>query len=519
MTVEVTEDYEVIEGNINAAARIIGDISTGVYRSPANALKEMVSNSFDAGATEVVISTDHPGFASVSCFDNGPGISVDKLGEIFRFIGGSDKRFKGDSGAFGRPVIGRIGIGILAMSQISKRFVIISSQEGDPFRIEVEVNIEEFETADAARQNLGEGQNGQYRVYRIPESLDEHYTIVATPAGSDMARANLGQGRTPRGAFARQSYDSESFEEFVRNVGDVRRRETLNEYEVFLWELASLCPIPYFDDGPVKGWADWDHIKELLKSYNFKVIVDGYELRKPILLPSGRDLRHQGEDFQIYPFSYLSEDSNELGLEGYIFHQRAQISPPELQGLLVRIRNVGIGNYETNMLKYPINLGPMLHGMSGEVYVHVGLEAALNIDRNSFNETHPHFATLKEVVYQHLGVPGQSGITKDIRQRSSDRQRILQENRTYESLERLVQRLERVTHESWQLVEDQYMDNPLSLDPINRSIIFNLEHETLPSSATAKREFFRVCLIARLAAFVGPPAGETDGFVGWLRRL
>ena len=519
MTVEVTEGYEVIEDRINAAARIIGDISTGIYRSPANALKEMVSNSFDAGATEVVISTDHPGFSSVSCFDNGPGISVAKLKEIFQYIGGSDKRSQGESGAFGRPVVGRIGIGILAMSQISKRFVIISTQEGDPFRIEVEVNIEEFETADAARENLGEGRIGQYRIYRILESPDEHYTIVATPSGSDIVRANLGQGHTPRGAFARKNYESESFEEFVRKVGDARRRETLDDYEVFLWELASLCPIPYFDDGPVKGWSGWDHIKERLQSYNFKVIVDGYELRKPMLLPSRTDLYHQGEDFQIYPFSYRDENGNGLKFEGYIFHQRAQISPPELQGLLVRIRNVGIGNYETNMLKYPINLGPMVHGMSGEVYVQVGLEAALNIDRNSFNETHPHFATLKDVIYQRLGVPGQNGIAKDIRQRSSDRQRILQKDRTYESLRRLVQRLERVTQESWRLVEDQYMDNPLSLDPTGRSITFNLEHETVPSSSTAKREFFRVCLIARLAESLGPPSGQVDGFVGWLRRL
>ena len=153
MTSDHTE-AEVIEAEINAAARIIGDISTGIYRSPANALKELVSNSFDAGATEVVISTDHPGLFSVSCFDNGPGISIEKLQEIFRYIGGSDKRQIGETGSYGRPVIGRIGIGILAMSQISKHFVIISSREGEDFRIEVEVNIEGFETADSARLNL-----------------------------------------------------------------------------------------------------------------------------------------------------------------------------------------------------------------------------------------------------------------------------------------------------------------------------------------------------------------------------
>ena len=518
----MTSDHiepEIIEAEINAAARIIGDISTGIYRSPANALKELVSNSFDAGATEVVISTDHPGFSSVSCFDNGPGISIEKLQEIFQYIGGSDKRQVGEIGSYGRPVIGRIGIGILAMSQISKRFVIISSREGEDYRIEVEVNIEEFETADAARLNLGEGHIGQYRIFRIPESPEEHYTIVATPSGSEAIRANLGQGRTPRQSFVRQSYDSETFEEFVRKVGEVKRRETLNDYEVFLWELAALCPVPYFKDGPVKGWSGWDHIKERLESYNFKVIVDGYELRKPILLPSGTELRQQGEDFQIYPFSHTNGDGDDLDFKGYIFHQRTQISPPELQGLLVRIRNVGIGSYEADMLKYPINLGPMVHGMSGEVYVDVGLEASLNIDRNSFNETHPHFITLKDVVYRHLGVPGKSGIARDIRQRSSRRQRTLQQDRTYESLERLVQRLERVTRESWDLMEDQNIDNPLSLDPFSRSIVVNLEHDTVPSSASAKREFFRVCLIARLAETETPPGGEVDSFVGWLRRL
>lgn len=518
----MTSDHpeaEIIEAEINAAARIIGDISTGIYRSPANALKELVSNSFDAGATEVVISTDHPGFFSVSCFDNGPGISIDKLQEIFQYIGGSDKRQNGETGPYGRPVIGRIGIGILAMSQISKRFVIISSRAGEDFRIEVEVNIEEFETADSARQNLGEGSIGQYRIFRIPESPEEHYTIVATPSGSELIRANLGQGRTPRQSFVRQSYESETFEEFVRKVGEVKRRETLSDYEVFLWELAALSPVPYFEDGPVKGWSGWDHIKDRLQSYNFKVIVDGYELRKPILLPSGSDLHQQGEDFQIYPFSYIGGEEDRLEFEGYIFHQRTQVSPPELQGLMVRIRNIGIGSYQADMLKYPINLGPMLHGMSGEVYVDVGLEASLNIDRNSFNETHAHFITLKDVVYRHLGVPGKSGIATDIRQRSSVRQRLLQRDRTYESLDRLVQRLERVTRESWGLFENEDMDNPLSLDPFSHSIMVNLDHETVPSSASAKREFFRVCLIARLAETTSPPGGEGDSFVGWLRRL
>ena len=510
---------ELIEDEINAAARIIGDISTGIYRSPANALKELVSNSFDAGATEVIINTDHPAFSNVTCFDNGPGLSIDKLRTILRYIGGSDKRFDAESGRFGRPIIGKIGIGILAMSQISKRFVIISSQEGDAFRIEAEINIEEFETPDAARRNLGTGNIGRYRIYQIPELPEVHYTIVATPAGSEVLRENLGSGRTPRSHFVNRSYQADNFREFVERVSNVKQRANLNDYEVFLWELASLCPVPYFEDGPIRGWDGWDEIKTRLEDFRFNVIVDGYELRKPVLLPTTSDLVSTETDYKVYPFGFESNVSGALSFQGYVFHQRRQISPPELQGILVRIRNVGISAYENDMLHYPRNLGPMMGGMTGEVYVESGLEGALNIDRNSFNETHEHFAQLRESLFRHLGTPDFSGITSDIRERSRIRQVALQRDKTYDFVDRLRRRMGRVLGKDWQLGSDTSLDSPLVVNTDDEVVTVNLDHETIPSTGTARNEFFRVCLAARLAQDLASPTEENDAFVYWLRRL
>ena len=269
-----------IEADINAAAKIIGDISTGIYRSPANALKELVSNSFDAGATEVLINTDYPSFSTISCFDNGPGISAQQLQEILSYIGGSDKRTHQDTGPYGRPIVGKIGIGILAMSQIAKRFVIISSREGEDHRIEAEVDIEEFESEQAARSNLGTGTIGRYKIYQIPEESSEHYTIVATPAGSAMLRTHLGRGESIREHFVKHDYEAEDFRDFVKRISSERRRPTLGKYDMFLWELASLCPVPYFEEGPVRDWTGWDHIKNRLLDFDFSVVVDGYELRK-----------------------------------------------------------------------------------------------------------------------------------------------------------------------------------------------------------------------------------------------
>ena len=508
-----------IEAEINAAARIIGDISTGIYRSPANALKELVSNSFDAGATEVLINTDHPAFSTVSCFDNGPGISAKDIETIFGYIGGSDKRVRGEIGPFQRPLIGRIGIGILAMSQISKRFVIISSQKGTPFRIEAEVNIEEFETVEAARTNLGSGTIGHYKIYHIPERTDEHYTIVATPAGSAMLRKHLGSGQSVREQFVRREYGSEDFREFVKRLSNEKQRPTLNAYDMFLWELASLCPVPYFEDGPVRGWDGWDQIKRRLENFSFKVIVDGYELRKPILLPTAEDLSDGGEDCKVYPFAHDAEEEMGLRFQGYMFHQRRQIVPSELQGVLLRVRNVGITGYESDMLNYPRNLGPMRGGMTGEIYVDKGMEEALNIDRNSFNETHEHFIRVRDVLFGHLGLPQKKGITTDIRERSRARQQDLQQDKTLEDLERLRRRMNRSVVGDWHLELDTNMDSPLSLEVQDFLIKVNVLHKSVPGTRAAKQEFFRVCLIARLAAALGPPAGEQDPLVGWLRRL
>ena len=508
-----------IEFHINAAARIIGDISTGIYRSPANALKELVSNSFDAGATEVLINTDHPGFSTLSCFDNGPGISTEELKTILSFIGGSDKRLRGERGRYGRPIIGRIGIGILAMSQIAKRFVIISSQKGVAHRIEAELNIEEFETQDAARTNLGVGRIGRCNIYEIPEDPDEHYTIVTTPAGSAMVRQVLGGRESPRDHFVTRDFSAETFLDFVRRVSNQKQRAVLSDYDMFLWELAALCPVPYFDDGPVRDWDGWDHIKKKLLGFNFKVVVDGYELRKPILLPTADDLLQRGEDYQVYPLSHDAREEMGLRFEGYMFHQRKQVSPPELQGVLLRIRNVGITGYEKDLLDYPRNLGPMASAMTGELYVEDGLEEALNIDRNSFNETHRQFIRVQQVLFRRLGLPSEIGITTDIRERSRLRQESLQQDKTIEGIGLLTRRLGRSLERVWRFELNDWMDSPLSVDISNSLIEVNVEHETVPRTRAAKREFFRVCLIARLAEALGPPDDEEDAIVGWLRIL
>jgi hypothetical protein len=109
-------------------------------------------------------------------------------------------------------------------------------------------------------------------------------------------------------------------------------------------------------------------------------------------------------------------DASEIKFTGYIFNQRKQIKNTELQGILIRIKNVAIGKYDKSYLNCPISLGPIASFNSGEIYINDGLEAALNIDRNSFKESHKQYKILQKYIYELM-----SKIYRDTRKRSEER--------------------------------------------------------------------------------------------------
>ncbi|MBA3881431.1 MAG: hypothetical protein H0X73_01705 [Chthoniobacterales bacterium] len=55
------------------------------------------------------------------------------------------------------------------------------------------------------------------------------------------------------------------------------------------------------------------------------------------------------------------------------------MNPDELRGIMVRIKNIGIGYYDPTMLDYRFNEGPRSRWLTGEIFVEKGLENALNV--------------------------------------------------------------------------------------------------------------------------------------------
>jgi len=109
--------------DVQISYRIIQLFSEGLYSSPNKAIEELVSNSFDAGATDVhiILSTDlRSEGASIAVIDNGSG--MDKSGlEQHWLIGESDKRGEDYVAPLGRRQIGQFGIGKLATYVLARR--------------------------------------------------------------------------------------------------------------------------------------------------------------------------------------------------------------------------------------------------------------------------------------------------------------------------------------------------------------------------------------------------------------
>ena len=84
---------DVVETVLETDEQVIARVTDGIYRQPASALRELISNAYDADASRVVIKTDPPRFNRITIEDDGQGMSPDTLAHLLFHIGGSAKRY------------------------------------------------------------------------------------------------------------------------------------------------------------------------------------------------------------------------------------------------------------------------------------------------------------------------------------------------------------------------------------------------------------------------------------------
>ena len=486
------DSRDQIKTTLATSDRIIARVTDGIYREPWAAFRELVANAYDADASSVVIETGCPEFERMTVRDDGMGMSPKALAYVLKNIGGSSKRtavgmelktvsqHSPDMSPGGRQLIGKIGIGLFAVAQLTQHFQIITKAAGETYRLSATVQLQ---THDEERLQRGEKEYVAGNVSIVSEAVPEaergsHGTSVVLYQLRDDIRKTLQSTRlwdaalteTSVGEFVRKpptfhigySMGSEyheprlpwkdtdspeqKFERFFEASSNASGRgvkspnlEHFDEYLRLIWKLSLSLPLTYINDHPFEldgstgllflgipdgtGQAETvnldatQSIRQKLRlrasidhpCMPFAVTLDGISLHRPISLPPVlRKSSRIGSPVMVAarqdnPFSDedIERAGGRLSFEAYLYWN-SKILPKETAGVLIRIRGASGTLFDSTFMNYLVSEQTRLRQITAEVFVHEGLDSAVNIDRESYNYSHPHFLFIQRWLHRAL---------------------------------------------------------------------------------------------------------------------
>jgi hypothetical protein len=381
-------------GEITVASRIVDDLSSGLYDSPAACLKELVNNSYDADATEVRVFVK-PDARRIIVDDNGSGMNRSEFEQHFSKISESHKRDASDTTERGRPKIGKIGIGFIAANELCNVMVLESTKAGSTDLLRVSINFAEMRRDPAERRRSGDYiAKADYVGEVVTAPRDKHYTRVFLEEIRGEAQEVLVSARPVASAASGPSLYGLSAATVAERLRDpnLATWEQFDRYSQTLLGVALNVPVRY-----APKWIPKDvhsrvrDFERRVAEFDFSVWYDGTELRKPTVF-SG-DAPHLVHRFALR--------GDHVSAEGYFYLQHGTLRPSDLNGVLIRIRNAAVGEYRSDFLGFPASTGQLFRRwISAEVWADDRLEDALNIDRRTLRVTHPAYVELQDLFHK-----------------------------------------------------------------------------------------------------------------------
>ncbi|MGI0021229.1 MAG: ATP-binding protein, partial [Nitrososphaeraceae archaeon] len=166
-------------GRIKVGSQIIAQLSKGIYSTPEMAIKELISNAFDAGADEVVIDTKTvPN--TISIRDDGHGMDYTDFDENFVYISRSPKvESSGYTEKYNRPIIGRLGIGFIAVSTLCNTMIISSTKKNSKTKFVATLDFSKFKRKDRKFSDFNEISDFTLTNYeKGPDEKEDSYTYI-----------------------------------------------------------------------------------------------------------------------------------------------------------------------------------------------------------------------------------------------------------------------------------------------------------------------------------------------------
>ena len=417
---------------------IIRELS-GIYKPFVKAFKELVSNAYDADATEILVTLSDD-FSSMDVLDNGLGMTPFDFHESFARLGGSTAWLSEGTSPGGRPRIGYKGIGFLAVARYCSALQVEShsrtpytNQEtvrrrnrktiplrdivGEtvptallPNRLRI-VSVRALSASNrtrlrpmrdyaidskgvhllSARSRNGSHLQFDYSVnckgMHFRAVLDFDY-LLSLERKADLrlldnfCTVELTEGSAQEKAYTRVRLHS--LKDFVvrdlsapRVKGKARNIGSKSGKEQFLWRLARTAPI--MNDVPEDVRCEPVRCLHMLHTRaRLPNLILKWRNDDPVPLRRPVYLA-KGQRTPLDEGTVpINIDQNGLRAEGYLLARSEVVYPAELRGLSIRVRHVAIG--EPSFLGWEhILSGPRkaaLSQITGEIFVSNGLDAA-----------------------------------------------------------------------------------------------------------------------------------------------
>lgn len=320
----------------------VSHLSLGLYRNYALAIKEVISNAYDAGATEVKIKLDLKN-KKIIIRDNGRGMDFNQFKDEYLHVG-LVKKPTNTPDELGRLRVGTFGIGFLAPLPYCKKMISITKKRDSQKVLEARISAENFFSEGS--WNIKDVEVPyEIKDSDLPKNAGE--TLIILEDIQPQIKEDL--DRKPKKASA--------------------KIDQLTGFDRFKWTLCQYCPIQFS-----KQRQDLRKLFDDPKRIPMRLWLDGEELFRNV--PEGVEI--------------LEKDTKTIGniqIKYVIMTPYHTVKPEEARGLQVRLRDVAIGfPRDFDVTKLGRVLG-RLNLICGEVHIVKGLDNALMVTRDSFNYT------------------------------------------------------------------------------------------------------------------------------------
>ncbi len=328
--------------SISVDTRIVRILSESTYENFPKALKELITNSYDADARNVNVTIDLKKELLI-VEDDGKGMNETDFSFYIRIAG--KKREKEDNTTpLGRSIIGQFGVGFLSIFPFFKSYEIETKKSGTSVTLNANIPLYRYFSEDNKSMNIEDilinGGKGE-----AASKSNQSFTRITLSGFNDLTRSFF---------FSKINSKEDRF--------SVKRYDGLS---ILKWTLSEDLPLRFKED-------KFNDIFQKSLSSTFNVQLNGQILTRNTY---GNEVleTHKGEFHKI----------GKIKCQYFIATPGKIVQPIQGRYFKVRNLNVGVGDRDD----FGIDHGERSHirWLYGEIHILDGMNSLIKVSRDGFN--------------------------------------------------------------------------------------------------------------------------------------